>query len=68
MKKMDMISMDKLSDNISRIEKIFPHAVFEIEEGKKAIDFEILRQELTNELIEGKTENMLFHGLINEKR
>ena len=60
MKKMDMLSMDKLSDNISKIEKIFPHAVFEIEEGKKAIDFEILRQELTNELIVEKNEKYAF--------
>lgn len=60
MEKLDMESFDKVSDNIKKIEKIFPNAVVEIAEGRKGIDFEILKQELSRELISEKSERYSF--------
>ena len=50
-KKLDMKSMNLVNANIEKIREIFPNVV---SEGK--IDFEALKQELTNELVDAKKE------------
>lgn len=58
MDKMRMESVDVLAQNIEKIEKIFPECITETadENGKfkKAINFELLRQTLLGEVIEGE--------------
>ena len=50
-KRLDMESVDIVSSNIRKIEKIFPNV---IKEGK--IDFNALKQELSNDVIDDKKE------------
>jgi len=50
-----MQSKDITNENISKIEELFPHCVTESENGKK-IDFERLKQELSEDLIEDNKE------------
>ena len=57
--KMDMKSMDITQENIKKIQALFPDAVTEVKKDGKvtlAIDFDVLRQELTDSLIEEKQE------------
>lgn len=58
--KLDMKSMDITQENIAKIRALFPAAVTEVmgEDGKPrlAIDFDILKQELSADLIEEKQE------------
>lgn len=58
MDKMRMESVDVSARNIEKIEKIFPECITETvdENGKlkKAINFELLRQTLLGEVIEGE--------------
>ena len=60
MKKLDMKSMDITGDNIAKIKALFPSAVTEVmgEDGKVklAIDFDALKQELSDDLISEKAE------------
>ena len=49
--KLDMKSTDIVSNNIEKIEKLFPNVV---KEGK--VDFETLKQELSNDIIDDKKE------------
>ncbi len=51
MNKLDMKSKDIVTENVSNIEKLFPNVVIE---GK--IDFNALKQELSNDLIDDKKE------------
>lgn len=53
--KLKMKSKDLIKENIKKIEEIFPGVVVESSKGK-AIDFEALKQELTNHVIEGNKE------------
>ncbi len=57
MDKMRMESMDKTAQNIEKIETIFPNCITEIKDSdgnvKKAINFDILRQMLSNDILEG---------------
>lgn len=60
MDKLKMQSKDLTKDNIERIEKLFPNVITETKDEKgnitKAIDFELLQQELSDEIVEGSKE------------
>jgi len=56
MEKMNMRTPDFVDDNIAKIAELFPNCVTEAEDGKKAIDFDLLRQELSAQLVEGPQE------------
>jgi len=53
--KLDLQSPDLVNENIQKIATIFPNCVTETAEGK-AIDFDLLRQELNHEIVEGAKE------------
>lgn len=53
--KLDMKTPDLMLGNIQRIAELFPHCVTETEEGCK-IDFDLLRQELSEDVVEGAKE------------
>lgn len=55
--KLKMQSMDKVQMNIERIRELFPNAVTEVKRGdevKLAVDFDVLKQELANTLIDDR--------------
>lgn len=60
MDKLRMKSKDLTSENIEKIAELFPSVITEVkdEDGNitKAIDFELLKQELSNEIVEGSKE------------
>lgn len=53
--KLDLQSTDITSLNIEKIAALFPNCVTETAEGKK-IDFDLLKQELSTEIVEGNKE------------
>ncbi len=53
--KLDLQSPDLVNENIQKIAALFPNCVTETAEGK-AIDFDLLRQELNHEIVEGAKE------------
>ncbi len=53
--KLDLQSPDLVSENIQKIAALFPNCITETAEGK-AIDFDLLRQELNHEIVEGSKE------------
>lgn len=63
MDKLTMMSMDKVQDNIEKIRALFPNAVTEvIRDGKPtlAVDFDVLKQEMSDVLIDDKEERYQF--------
>ena len=63
MDKLKMHSMDGVAANIDKIGALFPNCVTEtIKDGKlvRAIDFDMLRQELSDVVVEGPTERYQF--------
>lgn len=59
MDKLKMKSVDNVQMNIEKIQKLFPNAVTEVKHNGKvslAVDFDVLKQELSNELIDDKEE------------
>ena len=63
--KMKMQTRDGVADNISWIAEKFPNCVTEkidaaTGEVKLAVDFDMLRQELSSEVVEGKDERYQF--------
>src|SRR4030095_3767439 len=50
--KLDLESPDLVNSNFEKIAALFPNCVTETAEGK-AIDFDLLRQELNHEVVEG---------------
>lgn len=60
MEKLKMHTPDLTQDNIVRIRELFPHCVTEAQDDqgnlKLAIDFDQLRQELSNQIVEGPQE------------
>ena len=63
MERMKMHSMDDVARNVEAIGALFPSAVTEtVRDGKvvRAIDFDVLRQELSREIVEGRTERYAF--------
>ncbi len=53
--KLKMESKDLLSENIEKVAELFPNCLVESEEGKK-IDFDLLRQELSGDIVDGPRE------------
>lgn len=63
MDKLKMHSLDGVKRNIERIGKLFPNAITEVMRGGRvecAIDFNVLRQELSDEIVEGREERYQF--------
>lgn len=59
MDKLKMMSMDKVSENIEKIKALFPNCVTEVKRGEEveyAIDFDVLKQELSKDLIDEREE------------
>lgn len=55
MDKLKMMSMDKVQENIQKIRALFPNAVTEVKRDGKvelAVDFDVLKQELADSLID----------------
>lgn len=60
---MKMHSIDNVARNVEAIGALFPSALTEtVRDGKvvRAIDFDVLRQELSREIVEGRTERYAF--------
>lgn len=53
--KLDMKSPDLVSENFEKLAALFPHCVTESAEGR-AIDFDLLKQELSHAVVEGAKE------------
>ncbi len=53
--KLDMKSKDIIKENVEKIGNIFPNVIVESQNGK-AIDFELLKQELSNQIVESNKE------------
>ena len=63
MDKLKMHSLDGVERNIERIGKLFPNVITEVmRDGKveHAIDFDVLRQELSDSIVEGREERYQF--------
>ena len=63
MDKLKMHSLDGVERNIEIIGKLFPNAVTEVMRNGKvehAIDFDVLRQELSDSIVEGREERYQF--------
>lgn len=57
MDKLKMMSMDKVQGNVEKIKALFPNAVTEVlRDGKPAlaVDFDVLKQELADTLIDDR--------------
>ena len=55
MNKLDMESLNIVDENIEKIGYLFPNVIVESEKGK-AIDFDLLKQELSNVVVDGNKE------------
>ena len=53
--KLDLRTPDFVNENIEKLAALFPHCVTETAEGKK-IDFDLLQQELSHDIVEGNRE------------
>lgn len=64
MEKVKMESKDIIQNNIEKIGRLFPNVITEIKDEKgnitRAIDFELLKQELSDEIVEGTKERYLL--------
>ncbi len=63
MDNLKMHSLDGVQRNIDLIGKIFPNAITEVKRNgkvKHAIDFDVLRQELSDSIVEGREERYQF--------
>ncbi len=63
MDKLKMMSMDKVQANIEKIKALFPNAVTEVirnGEPTLAVDFDVLKQEMSDVLIDDKEERYQF--------
>jgi len=62
--KVKMESKDIIQNNIEKIGRLFPNVITEIKDEKgnitRAIDFELLKQELSDEIVEGTKERYLL--------
>ena len=62
MDKLTMQSADLVQDNVEKIGQLFPHVITEVEKRNgqltKAVDFDLLRQELSDTIAEGDQEHM----------
>lgn len=55
MNKLDMESLNIIDENIEKIGNLFPNVIVESEKGK-SIDFDLLKQELSNVVVDGNKE------------
>lgn len=55
MNKLDMESINIVDGNIEKIGNLFPNVIVETENGK-SVDFDLLKQELSKEIVEGNKE------------
>lgn len=55
MEKLDLHTPNFVSENIEKVASLFPHCVTETADGKK-IDFDLLQQELSDDIVEGNRE------------
>lgn len=65
-----MHSLDGVQRNIELIGKLFPNAITEVKRDGKvehAIDFDVLRQELSDSIVEGREERYQVHMAGQEK-
>ena len=53
--KLDLCTPNFVNENIEKLAALFPHCVTETAEGKK-IDFDLLQQELSHDIVEGNRE------------
>lgn len=63
MENLKMHSLDGVQRNIEMIGKLFPNAITEVKRNGKAehaIDFDVLRQELSDSIVEGREERYQF--------
>ena len=64
MKHLTMQSLDKVAANVAKIKELFPNCITErvnsCGEVKYAIDFDVLRQELSDHVVDGLTERYQF--------
>ena len=63
MDKLKMHSLDGVARNIELIGKLFPNAITEVKHDGKvehAIDFDVLRQELSDSIVDGREERYQF--------
>ena len=63
MERMKMHSRDNVAANVEAVGRLFPNALTEVmRDGKAvpAIDFDVLRQELSREIVEGREERYAF--------
>ena len=63
MDNLKMHSLDGVQRNIDLIGKLFPNAITEVKRNGKvehAIDFDVLRQELSDSIVEGREERYQF--------
>ena len=63
METLKMHSLDGVQRNIDLIGKLFPNAITEVKRNGKvehAIDFDVLRQELSDSIVEGREERYQF--------
>ena len=55
MEKLDLQSPNLVNENVERLAALFPNCVTETAEGK-AIDFDLLKQELNHAVVQGNKE------------
>lgn len=70
MDNLKMHSLDGVQRNIELIGKLFPNAITEVKRDGKvehAIDFDVLRQELSDSIVEGREERYQF-GRIRKRQ
>lgn len=63
MEELKMHSLDGIAKNVELIGKLFPNVITEVERDGKiepAIDFDVLRQELSRSIVEGREERYQF--------
>ena len=66
-----MHSLDGVQRNIELIGKLFPNAITEVKRDGKvehAIDFDVLRQELSDSIVEGREERYQLLGRIRKRQ
>ena len=70
MDNLKMHSLDGVQRNIELIGKLFPNAITEVKRNGKvehAIDFDVLRQELSDSIVEGREERYQFTWPVKKK-
>lgn len=70
METLKMHSLDGVQRNIELIGKLFPNAITEVKRDGKvehAIDFDVLRQELSGSIVEGREEPLPVYMAGQEK-